>query len=128
MTRKVAATMMTAPKLDERREVPYLAIRSQVPWKEFKKVIPALTTEVFTFMRTKGIAGTGGPPFIRYLVINMETMMDVEIGVPVATPQTGDGRIAPGAMPAGATARPAARTVSSYRCSASSPNSTTPRW
>jgi effector-binding domain-containing protein len=51
------------------------------------------------------LAGTGttpaGPPFIRYLVIDMEALLQLEFGVPVAAPVTGSGRIKPGILPAG---------------------------
>ena len=42
-----------------------------------------------------------GPPFIRYHVIDMQGLMDVEMGIPVASILSGDGRISPGVLPAG---------------------------
>ena len=42
-----------------------------------------------------------GPPFIRFLVIDMEALLQLELGVPVAEPMTESGRIRPGVLPAG---------------------------
>jgi effector-binding domain-containing protein len=51
------------------------------------------------------LAGHGTPPagapLIRYLVINMATKLDVEIGVPVARIGPGNGRVSRGVLPAG---------------------------
>src|SRR5258706_15421728 len=91
---------MTEPKLDNRNEQPYMGIRTQVPAKEFSKVIPELHSEVMAWMRKQGI-NPSGAPFMRYHVINMPGLMDVEMGWPVAKALTGDGRITAGVLPAG---------------------------
>jgi effector-binding domain-containing protein len=63
-------------------------------------VIPDLSDEVFAWLGERGIAPAGAP-FIRYHVINMETRMDIEIGVPVDHAVPGDGRVNAGVLPAG---------------------------
>jgi effector-binding domain-containing protein len=92
--------MMTEPKLEERPEQPTVGIRTQVPMRAFKKVIPQLLEEVFAWTRQHGITPVG-PPFMRFHVINMEESMDVELGVPVARGVVGDNRVTSGALPAG---------------------------
>ena len=92
--------MITEPKLEDRPEQPTVGIRTQVPMKAFKKVIPQLLAEVFAWTEQQGIAPVG-PPFMRFHVINMAGDMDVELGVPVATTMPGDGRVTAGALPAG---------------------------
>jgi effector-binding domain-containing protein len=91
---------ITEPKLDNRNEQPYMGIRTQVPAQKFSKVIPELHSEVMAWMRAHDVNPTGAP-FIRYHVINMPGLMDVEMGWPVARPLTGEGRITAGVLPAG---------------------------
>jgi effector-binding domain-containing protein len=42
-----------------------------------------------------------GPPFLRYLVIDMSAAMVVQAGVPVAVPVRGDEHVEPDELPAG---------------------------
>lgn len=52
------------------------------------------------WLAARGVAPTG-PPFLRYLVIDMAAAMVVQAGVPVAEPVTGDGRVEADVLPAG---------------------------
>jgi effector-binding domain-containing protein len=92
--------MIGEAKIEERSEQPYMGIRTQVHWSEFPKVIPECLSEVFGWLGKEGIAPVG-PPFIRYHVINMEALMDVEMGVLVAEALAGNGRVQAGILPAG---------------------------
>jgi len=91
--------MTTEPKLENRNEQPYVAIRVQVPIP-FGNVLGQLWGEGFAWMASKGIAPSG-PPFIRYLTTDMATKLDLEVGWPVATIVPGNGRISTGLLPAG---------------------------
>jgi effector-binding domain-containing protein len=91
---------ITEPKLEDRKEQPYVGIRTQTPWTEFSRVIPQLLGEVFAWLQQLQVA-PDGPPFMRYYVINMEAKMDVELGVPVANALSGNDRVRPGVLPAG---------------------------
>ena len=51
--------MITEPKLEDRPEQPTMGIRTQVPMKAFKKVIPQLLAEVFAWTEQQGIAPVG---------------------------------------------------------------------
>lgn len=94
--------MIGKPKLENRNEQHYVAIRTQATMKELGEVIPRLHSEVFGWLRNQGINPLGsGAPFIRYLVIDMERQLDIELAVPVASPLSGNGRITPGVLPAG---------------------------
>jgi effector-binding domain-containing protein len=55
---------------------------------------------LFGWLAERG-AEPAGPPFFRYLLIDMERELDVEAGVPVATPVEGDGEVLAGVLPAG---------------------------
>jgi effector-binding domain-containing protein len=93
--------MITEPKLENRSEQHYVAIRTQVTMQELGTgVIPQLHSEVFAWLSKQGIT-PAGPPFIRYLVINMMAKLDIELGWPVANSLSGNGRISAGVLPAG---------------------------
>jgi effector-binding domain-containing protein len=92
---------ITEPKLDDRAEVPYMGIRTQVSMEEMGAgLIPRLHGEVMDYLKKQGVA-PDGPPFLRFHVINMPGKMDIELGWPVASTLPGDGRVAAGALPAG---------------------------
>jgi effector-binding domain-containing protein len=91
---------VTEPKLEDRPEQHYVGIRTQVPISKLNKIIPQFLDELFAWVGKHGME-PAGPPFIRYHVINMAGNMDVELGIPVANAVQGDGRVAPGVIPAG---------------------------
>jgi effector-binding domain-containing protein len=92
--------MLTPPKLEERDEQPYAAIAVRVTMSEIGAKVPPLVPEVFGWLGQRGIAPSG-PPFFRYLVIDMRGILEIEAGVPTAVAVTGDGRVRAGSFPAG---------------------------
>lgn len=92
--------MIATPKVETRTEQPYVSIRTQAAIAELPTVIPQLMDEVFGWLGQQDIQPAGAP-FIRYHVINMETKLDIEIGVPVPNPISGNGRTAAGTIPSG---------------------------
>ena len=92
--------MITEPKLEDRNEQRYVGIRTLAAIPELPTVIPQLLGEVFAWLGKQGIAPAGAP-FIRYHVINMESKMDIEMGVPVTGALPGDDRVSAGVLPAG---------------------------
>jgi effector-binding domain-containing protein len=92
--------MITEPQVEDRPEQPYVAMRTQATMQELDIVIPQRLGEVFAWLAQQGIAPSGAP-FARYLVINMMALLDIEVGVPVATALSGDDRISTGVLPAG---------------------------
>jgi DNA gyrase inhibitor GyrI len=92
--------VMTNPRIEQRAEQPYAGIRARVTMDELGRIVPPLWPEVFGWLAQWGVA-PAGPPFLRYLVVDMEGELEVEAGVPVATPVAGDGRVEPGVLPAG---------------------------
>ena len=88
------------PKRETRSEQPYMGIRTQAAVEALPQSIPQLLGELFAWLGKQGIA-PAGPPFMRFHVINMETQMDIELGVPVASALAGDVRVCPGVLPAG---------------------------
>lgn len=88
------------PRVEHRARLNYVAVRARTPMQKLGSVIPKSLGEVFAWMRRKGVKPSG-PPFIRYLVIDMAHELDVELCVPVAGPISSTGRVHAGALPAG---------------------------
>lgn len=92
--------MITEPKIEHRDEQPYVGIRAQVTFQELGKVLPPLWGEVYGWLAGKGLKPAGAPLW-RYRVIDMGAKMEIDVGVPVATPVKGDNRITADTLPAG---------------------------
>lgn len=88
------------PKIDERKEQPYMGIRIQTPMKGMGKELTKLFKEMNKWVDKNGLERAGAP-FHRFYVIDMEGDMDLEVGIPVAAPVKGDERVHPGVLPAG---------------------------
>src|SRR5260370_36301847 len=93
-------SFMTEPKIEDRKVQPYMGIRTRVPMQELDVVIPQCIGEVFALLGKQGVAPVHAP-FVRYHVINMPEMLDIEIGIPVASALPDEGRIHGGVLPAG---------------------------
>ncbi len=88
------------PSIVERPSQPYAAIRRRVSMAELGEVLPPLNGQVFGWLTTHG--GTpSGAPFWRYLVIDMATALEMEVGVGTTTVLEPDGDVIIGELPAG---------------------------
>src|SRR5260221_11650247 len=92
--------MFTEPKLIDRKEQPYMGIRTQVPMRQLQKMVPKFVNELVTWLAAQGVKPTGGR-FMRFHVINMKSNMDVEIGVPITIALSGNVHIEADVLPAG---------------------------
>jgi effector-binding domain-containing protein len=92
--------MLTTPTLEHRAEQPYVAIRSTPTMGQIGAVAAPLIAEVFGWLTEQGIS-PAGPPFFRYLVIDMERQLELHVGVAVEPETAGDGRVLAGAFPEG---------------------------
>jgi effector-binding domain-containing protein len=92
--------MTTEPKVINRDEQPYVAIRKQVDMQDIPTELPPLIGEVFSWLQHNG-AVPAGAPFFRYFSMDPGGKIDVAVGVPVARALKGDGRVGPGSFPAG---------------------------
>lgn len=90
------------PRLEQRDERPYVAIRREVTRRELGTALPPLNDEVFRWLAARGVAPAGAP-FFRYLAVDMEGegRFVVDVGVPIKASVPGDGGITSGAFPAG---------------------------
>ena len=92
--------MSQEPRIEERAAQHYAGIQATVPMGGISGAIDEAFPELFGWLAKTGTA-PAGPPFIRFLVIDMEALLQIELGVPVAEPMTESGRIRPGVLPAG---------------------------
>jgi effector-binding domain-containing protein len=92
--------MNLEPQIQERAEQHYAGIRTLVTMASLGEAVDTGFPELFGWLQEHGIA-PDGPPFIRYLVIDMEHGLEIELGVPVASVVTESGRVRPGVLPAG---------------------------
>ena len=92
--------MLTEPKLEFRKEQPYLAIRTKVNMKDVPTILPPLIPEVLEWIDRNEIT-SAGPAFFQYLSMNDRGDMEVEVGVPVKDKAMADGRIVAGSFPSG---------------------------
>jgi effector-binding domain-containing protein len=92
--------MSQEPRIEERAARHYAGIQATVPMGGISAAVDEAFPELFGWLARTGTA-PAAPPFIRFLVIDMEALLQLELGVPVAAPVTGSGRIWPGVLPAG---------------------------
>jgi effector-binding domain-containing protein len=91
--------MDQTPQITNRSAQPYVGIKRSLTMAKLGSLADRIP-EIFGWLGARGIAPAGAP-FFRYYVIDMETEMQVEAGVPVATAVEGDGDVQPGTLPAG---------------------------
>ncbi|HET6186619.1 MAG TPA: GyrI-like domain-containing protein [Trebonia sp.] len=92
--------MSQEPRIEERAAQHYAGIQATVPMEGVSGAVDEAFPELFGWLAKTGTAPVG-PPFIRFLVIDMEALLQLELGVPVAAPVPESGRIRPGMLPAG---------------------------
>jgi hypothetical protein len=91
--------MLTAV-VAERSVQPYVAIRAQVTMQTMDAILLPLEPQMFAWLRERDIPAAG-PLFWKYNVIDMDRLLEVEVGVPVPAPVAGDSRVLAGVLPAG---------------------------
>ena len=92
--------MITSPKIVERGEQPYVAVKSVVSMKEIGAVAGKFLGEIFGWVAGHELAPAGAP-FFKYNVVDMERGLEIEFGIPTASPAKGDDRALAGVLPAG---------------------------
>jgi len=82
---------------------PYAGIPVRVTMDGLSGAVDEAFPELFGWLAAHDIPAAG-PPFIRYLVIDMAAELQIELAVPVSAASadiSGAGRIQPGVLPAG---------------------------
>ena len=101
LTRRVDETRGRAmqPSVIDRDEQPYVGIRRAVTMQTFPEIADRMAG-IYGWLAERGLE-PAGPPFFRYLVIDMDRELVVEAGFPVAAPVEGDGEVFYDVLPAG---------------------------
>jgi effector-binding domain-containing protein len=87
------------PTIEQRAEQPYAALNASITMGGYG-ILGGLFEELFGWLGQRGIAPVG-PPFVRYLIIDMERQLDIQVAIPVAEPVAADGRVVNGTLPSG---------------------------
>jgi effector-binding domain-containing protein len=88
------------PQIEQRDAQPYAGIRASVTMDGLAGVIDQTFPELFGWLAERGIE-VAAAPFVRYLVIDMQGELEVELGVPADVQAADGGRIRAGFLPAG---------------------------
>jgi len=89
-----------APGIDHRTARQYVGLRIITPFEGMFAQTDKLFKELRQWVNAHGLADQG-PYFLRYHVIDMKGLMDVEAGFVLTSQQTGDERVKSGVLPAG---------------------------
>ena len=88
------------PQVQERAAQEYAGIKATVTMESIGSAVDQALPELFGWLAGKGIPPAGAP-FIRFLVIDMDAELQIEMGVPVSAPVGASGRVQPGVLPSG---------------------------
>jgi effector-binding domain-containing protein len=88
------------PQIQQREAQPYAGIRTSVTMDGLAGAVDQTFPELFGWLAERGIE-VAAAPFIRYLVIDMQGELEVELGVPADVQAADGGRIRAGILPAG---------------------------
>lgn len=91
--------MFEEPFIEQRDEQPYVALSTSITMQGFGVIAP-MFAELFAWLGERGVTPVG-PPFVRYLVIDMENLLDIEVAIPVAVLPETDGPVLTGTLPGG---------------------------
>jgi effector-binding domain-containing protein len=93
-------TEIGTPGIDHRTARHYVGLRIITPFEGMFAQTDKLFKELRLWVNAHDLADQG-PYFLRYHVIDMKGLMDVEAGFVVTPPQRGDERVNSGVLPAG---------------------------
>lgn len=94
-----AATVVSAPVIEERPARHYMGIRFQTPFKGMSKAVAQVEKELTGWFQQHGYPEGHG--ILRYYVIDMAGEMDIEVGIVVPQPLPGTERVTANELPAG---------------------------
>lgn len=95
-----AETVIGPAAILEKPERHYVGIRAQTPFLGMFAVATKALKELRKWSKANGVSEEG-PYFLRYYHCDMSATMDIEAGLILNAPHTGEGNIRPGTFPAG---------------------------
>ena len=91
--------MLTTPTIVDRDSTPYVAVLRRVPMSEIGRISASTHDLVLDFVRQGG--GEPGAPLIKYNLVDMDGIMELEFGVLLNSDVTATGEFFVGELPAG---------------------------
>jgi effector-binding domain-containing protein len=91
-------------RIERTTACPTAVVKANTTWQEFPALWPRLLDQVWAFLRTTPGLGTDGHNVMLYRHDPSGVEVAVEVGVQVARPFEGTGRVAPSTLPAAETA------------------------
>jgi effector-binding domain-containing protein len=83
--------MTDEPIIEQRAAQPYVGLRATTTMAGLSAVLDAEWPRIFGWLEKQGIA-LSAPPVLRYLSVDMEHQLVIDLGIPVTRPVTpGDG-------------------------------------
>ncbi len=92
--------MTQTPRVETRDEQPYVAISTNTTMQGLAGAVNRCLPELFGWLGAREVQ-PAGPPFIRYLRIDMDRELEIEIAVPVKGTVQTDGEVQIAFLPAG---------------------------
>jgi len=92
--------MNDQPRIEQRDAISYVAIPLSVTLNDLSAAVERAFPELFAWLTSHSFE-PAGPPFIRYVTVNMDTAMEIELAAPVAGQLPADERVQAGVLPAG---------------------------
>jgi len=92
--------MSEEPQIQHLPAQSYAAVSETVTMPELPGAIDRGFSELFAWLASHSVE-LAGPPFIRYLKVDMDGELNIELAAPVSTEPPADGRIRLGTLPAG---------------------------
>ncbi|MEO8151529.1 MAG: GyrI-like domain-containing protein [Rhizobacter sp.] len=91
---------ISTPRLEQRNEQPCVFIRAHVRMGEIGPQVPALVPKLFDWVGLRGVK-QDGPVFFRYNVVDMDGLMEIDVGMAVKEAAAGDAQVKAGVIPGG---------------------------
>jgi effector-binding domain-containing protein len=88
------------PHIEDRPAESYVAIPATVTMQTLPSAIDRGFPQLFAWLADQRLTAAGAP-FVRYVRIDMEAELDIELAVPVAGEVPADDRVRAGELPAG---------------------------
>lgn len=95
----MSSYLTESPEILERPAAPYVAVRRAVTMETIHMIADQVPA-VLSRLAARGVT-PAGPPFLRYLLIDMDRELVVEAGVPVAEAAAVDDGLETGVLPGG---------------------------
>jgi effector-binding domain-containing protein len=92
--------MLTLPKIVEREQQHYIAVREKVALADMRPVVDRAFQTLFGWLGDNGVAPAGAA-FFRYNLVDMQGLFEIEFCVPVAKAAAPEAPVIAGILPAG---------------------------